>query len=300
LIECIPTILDVGIHSSFIHLYQGDYIRKIEDDPSFPSPKYSKIEEIKHSPPPHNRQEANIFYIVEGFIVYQPTITERFLHGQKFSAIDTIIGDGTGGDIRLVGHYNEEIELHQGDRIKVFGAWAEHEVEYIYDGDYDVKNVELRISPYGSIIVSEKKIEKKDRKAIFVNGYKRNTTQIPWEIRQLKHLKDNLLLANAEVFQNTVEIAPVEGVSLNVNTAPFKSFFLNRILEGMRSKDMEKVSQGQISESESLNYGVEEDDNGLIKRILIINYREKERLIEILKTSTWVFTRMMEKNESIK
>jgi hypothetical protein len=55
----------------------------------------------------------------------------------------------------------------------------------------------------------------------------------------------------------------------------------------MRSKDMEKVSQGQISESESLNYGVEEDDNGLIKRILIINYREKERLIEILKTSTW-------------
>jgi hypothetical protein len=63
---------------------------------------------------------------------------------------------------------------------------------------------------------------------------------------------------------------------------------------------MEKVSQGQISELESLNYGVEEDDNGLIKRILIINYREKERLIEILKTSTWVFTRMMEKNESIK
>jgi light-regulated signal transduction histidine kinase (bacteriophytochrome) len=117
------------------------------------------------------------------------------------------------------------------------------------------------------------------------------------EVRPLKRVKDNLLLANAELSNNSIEIVPVEGVNLNVNTTPFKSFFLNRILEGMKTKDEEKVGQGQIKESESLNYQVEEDNNGLIKRIIINNYRERERLNEIFNTSTWVFTRMIEKSD---
>ena len=70
---------------------------------------------------------------------------------------------------------------------------------------------------------------------------------------------------------------------------------MNRILEGMKTKDAEKVSQNQIDESTSLNYYVEEDENGIIKRILINNYRDNERLNEIFNTSTWVFTRMIEK-----
>lgn len=116
------------------------------------------------------------------------------------------------------------------------------------------------------------------------------------EVRPLKSVKDNVVLANAGLSSNVVEISPAEGITLNVNTAPFKSFFLNRILEGMKTKDKEKVSQGQIKESQSLTYQIEEDSNGLIKRIIINNYRENERINEILNTSTWVFTRMIEKS----
>ena len=115
------------------------------------------------------------------------------------------------------------------------------------------------------------------------------------ESRSLNRLKDNLLLAHVKISQITVEISPVEGINLNVNTPPFKSFFLNRILEGMKSKDMEKLNNGQIKESELLNYHIKEDSNGLIKRIIINNYRENERLNEIFNTSAWVFTRMIEK-----
>jgi hypothetical protein len=115
------------------------------------------------------------------------------------------------------------------------------------------------------------------------------------ESRSLNRLKDNLLLAHVEISQSTVEISPAEGINLNVNTPPFKSFFLNRILEGMKSKDMEKLNNGQIKESELLNYHIKEDSNGLIKRIIINNYRENERLNEIFNTSAWVFTRMIEK-----
>ena len=122
------------------------------------------------------------------------------------------------------------------------------------------------------------------------------TTDNVKELRPLKRVKDNLLLANAELLPNSLEIIPAEGIILNVNTPPFKSFFLNRILEGMKTKDAEKVSQKQIKNIESLNYQVEENNNGSIKKITIINYRDKERLNEIFNTSTWVFTRMIEKS----
>jgi hypothetical protein len=117
-------------------------------------------------------------------------------------------------------------------------------------------------------------------------------------IKPLKRAKDDFLLANAEISPDTVVIVPASGINLNVNIPPFKSFFLNRILEGMKSKDAEKVSQGALGESDALNYRVEEDDDGSggIKRIVINKYREKDRLQEIFNTSAWVFTRMLEKS----
>ena len=121
-------------------------------------------------------------------------------------------------------------------------------------------------------------------------------------IKPLKRAKDDFLLANAEISPDAVVIVPAPGINLNANTPPFKSFFLNRILEGMKNKDAEKVSQGALSESDAFNYKVEEDDSGgggssgIIKRIVINKYREKDRLQEIFNTSAWVFTRMLEKS----
>ena len=123
-----------------------------------------------------------------------------------------------------------------------------------------------------------------------------NTLTSFTEVRQLRRIKDNLVLATATLSPTRVEITPVDGINLNVNTQPFKSFFLNRILEGMKARDIEKVNRGEIEESESLNYQIEEKDGTLIKKIMISNYREKDRLNEIFNTSTWVLTRMMEKD----
>jgi hypothetical protein len=120
-------------------------------------------------------------------------------------------------------------------------------------------------------------------------------------IRPLKRARDDFLLANAEVSPDAVVIVPASDVNVNVNTPPFKSFFLNRILEGMKSKDAERVNQGALRESDALNYKVEEEDNGsgIIKRIVINNYRDKDRLQEIFNTSAWVFTRMLEKSSGV-
>lgn len=116
------------------------------------------------------------------------------------------------------------------------------------------------------------------------------------EVRHLRRVKDNLLLATATFTETRVEIAPANGIKLNVNTQPFKSFFLNRILEGMKARDVEKINRGEMKVSESLEYQIEEND-GAINKITISNYRDKERLNEIFNTSTWVLTRMIEKND---
>jgi hypothetical protein len=124
--------------------------------------------------------------------------------------------------------------------------------------------------------------------------YRKDDTQ-GVEIRPLKRAKDNLLISNAEYTPTYVRIALVDHINLNINTPPFKTFFLNRILDGMKMKDREKVQKGELIESEIIDYKVDNDENGKINSVMISNYGERERLNEIFNTATWVFTRMLEK-----
>lgn len=124
--------------------------------------------------------------------------------------------------------------------------------------------------------------------------YRKDDTQ-GVEIRPLKRAKDNLLISNAEYTPTYVRIALVDDINLNINTPPFKTFFLNRILDGMKMKDREKVQKGELVESEIIDYKVDNDENGKINSVMISNYGESERLNEIFNTATWVFTRMLEK-----
>jgi light-regulated signal transduction histidine kinase (bacteriophytochrome) len=115
------------------------------------------------------------------------------------------------------------------------------------------------------------------------------------ETKELHRVRDNLLLAKAEFTTHFVDIVPAENILLSTNTAPFRSFFMGRILDGMKVKDEEKARNLQIKESESLTYIVEENESNIIRKIRINNYREKERLNEIFNTCAWVFSRMIEK-----
>jgi hypothetical protein len=124
--------------------------------------------------------------------------------------------------------------------------------------------------------------------------YRKDDTQ-GVEIRPLKRAKDNLLISNAEYTPTYVRIALVDDINLNINTPPFKTFFLNRILDGMKMKDREKVQKGELIETEIIDYKVDNDENGKINSVMISNYGESERLNEIFNTATWVFTRMLEK-----
>jgi hypothetical protein len=114
------------------------------------------------------------------------------------------------------------------------------------------------------------------------------------EIRELKKDRGGETIAVAQVTKPKVKIEPVAEITLKAETPPFKSFLLGKILAGMKSNDEEAVSKGRLKKGEELKYSLAEK-NGKISALVIENYREKERLTEILNTVSWTFSRMLEK-----
>lgn len=117
--------------------------------------------------------------------------------------------------------------------------------------------------------------------------------QIP-EMRELRRDKGGETIAVARVTKEKVIIEPVAEVALSSDTPPFKSFLVGKILTGMKTKDDELASKGKVDKGKEIRFNVAER-GGRISSITIDNYRENERLTEILNTVGWTFSRMLEK-----
>ena len=64
----------------------------------------------------------------------------------------------------------------------------------------------------------------------------------------------------------------------------------------MKKKDIEQVESGVIKKDDIINCVI--NDNGSrIREIIIKNYRQEERVDEIINTATWSLTRMLENSE---
>ncbi|HEV2390321.1 MAG TPA: hypothetical protein VGS04_06305 [Nitrososphaerales archaeon] len=114
------------------------------------------------------------------------------------------------------------------------------------------------------------------------------------EIRELKKDRGGETIAVAQLTKQKLKIEPVAEVTLKPDTPPFKSFLLGKILSGMKSADEDSVAKGRLKKGEELRYTLSEK-NGRISALVIENYREKERMTEILNTVSWTFSRMLEK-----
>ena len=114
------------------------------------------------------------------------------------------------------------------------------------------------------------------------------------EIRELKKDRGGETIAVAQLTRQRLKIEPVAEVALRAETPPFKSFLLGKILSGMKSADEDSIAKGRLKKGEELRYTLSEK-NGKISALVIENYREKERMTEILNTVSWTFSRMLEK-----
>ncbi|MFQ5940738.1 MAG: hypothetical protein ACE5KA_03450 [Nitrososphaerales archaeon] len=173
------------------------------------------------------------------------------------------------------------------DEIKRLAELREWLVKRINDKEDEVERLKMTLT------VIDNALKRESFKPAVVLRQQSGKEVESLDVRQLKN-KDNLVLGNAYMAAHSVTIVPISDKQLNVNTPPFQSFFIRRILEGMKSKDMESVESGGLASNEIIDYNVE-DENGMIQKIVINNYRDKERLNEIINTAAWVFARMLEK-----
>ena len=110
---------------------------------------------------------------------------------------------------------------------------------------------------------------------------------------QIKKNKDGEVIANAFVTPEKISIILSEGIGLTDEIPPLRSFFIERIIGEMKKTDSVDVKNGKIDESSVINCVINKNGPS-IREIIIKNYRQKERLDEIINTATWSLTRMLE------
>ena len=82
-------------------------------------------------------------------------------------------------------------------------------------------------------------------------------------------------------------------LGINADTPPFKSFFIDRIIGEMKRKDSVDAETGKIQKESIIDYIINKNGSD-IREIIIKNYRQKERVSEIINTAGWSLTRMLE------
>lgn len=101
------------------------------------------------------------------------------------------------------------------------------------------------------------------------------------------------VIANAYVTPEQVSIVLNEEVGLEADTPPLKSFFIDRIIAEMKRKDSSDVQRGKIQPESAIDFIINKNGSQ-IREIIVKNYRQKERVNEIINTAAWSLTRMLE------
>ena len=113
------------------------------------------------------------------------------------------------------------------------------------------------------------------------------------KIIPIKKSNNGEIIANAVITPEQVSIILEDGIGLTPDTAPLKSFFVERIIGEMKKSDDKLVENGEINEESVINCIIN-NNGGSIREIIIKNYRQKNRVDEIINTATWSLTRMIE------
>ncbi len=109
----------------------------------------------------------------------------------------------------------------------------------------------------------------------------------------IKRAGDGKVIANAYVTPEQVSIVLNDEIEISDDTPPFKSFFLDRIIGEMKKKDFVDVENGKIQKESIIDYIINKNGTD-IREIIIKNYRQKERVNELINTAGWSLTRMLE------
>ena len=185
---------------------------------------------------------------------------------------------------------DEQIQKMLELKESIIDKMAKHQDELDFlQKNLDVLDVVLKGSSFtkaSSLPRSTEPVTKEPEEKIEVKEEKSESIQI-------KKNKDGEVIANAFVTPEKISIILNEGIGLTDEIPPLRSFFIERIIGEMKKIDSTDVKNGKIDEDSVIDCII--NKNGpAIREIIIKNYRQKERLDEIINTATWSLTRMLE------
>jgi len=98
------------------------------------------------------------------------------------------------------------------------------------------------------------------------------------------------VIANAYVTPERISIVLDESCNVDEETPPFKSFFIDRIIGGMKRKD---GADGAVPSDQIIDCEISMDGPN-IREIVVKNYRQEERVNEIINTAGWSLSKMLD------
>ena len=181
---------------------------------------------------------------------------------------------------------NEQIQKMLELKESIIDKMTKHQEEL----DFLERNLEiLDVVLKGSSFTKASSLPRKEEENSEIEIKKENKPEsIP-----IKKNKDGEIIANAFVTPEQISIIINEGIGLTDEIPPLRSFFIERIIGEMKKIDSANVKDGKIDEDSVINCVINKNGPS-IREIISKNYRQKERLDEIINTATWSLTRMLE------
>ena len=177
------------------------------------------------------------------------------------------------------------------EQIKEIASWREDLVKQIDKHTQAIEILEKRLLVLDSMLK-----ESSFTKASSLDSTKKTPEEKP-NIREksipITSGNEGKVIANAFVSPEQVEIILENNMKITADIPPFKSFFLDRILGEMKRKDSIDADNGKIQKDSIIDYVINKNGSD-IREIIIKNYKEKERVNEIINTVGWSLTRMLE------
>ena len=146
------------------------------------------------------------------------------------------------------------------------------------------KRAEITAKPEAAVEAAPKEAETAAAPTIPPVGYE--------NVIQLKATSGELL-ATLYVGENALRVVPAEDKKFNVNTQPFNSFLVERVLMKMQEKDYELARAGQLLPEKVFSYNIVKEGD-FFREIQIRNVDE-ERLRELKSSIRWTLEKMYEK-----
>lgn len=106
--------------------------------------------------------------------------------------------------------------------------------------------------------------------------------------------KDGAVLGRMNVEGKDLVFEPQSEYEFRTDIPPFQSFLVERVLANMSSTDRERAANGEMDQSEILEYEVKEED-GVLRELHVSNYGGERRLREINSSLRWTFDKMYDK-----